>query len=118
MNLLVFGLKNCDSCRKARKWLDENGIDHEFIDVRENTPPLATLRQWQTAMGEKLLNRRGTTWRQLPETDKARADKDLPALLHDHPSLMKRPILVASGEVHAGFDTKTWTTLLKQVGSC
>ncbi|HEX6928238.1 MAG TPA: glutaredoxin domain-containing protein, partial [Gammaproteobacteria bacterium] len=49
MGVRVFGLKNCDTCRKARKWLDAKGINHEFVDVREQTPPLATLKKWHAA---------------------------------------------------------------------
>lgn len=115
MSLLVYGLKNCDTCRKARKWLEAEGIPHEFIDLRENTPPVATLQRWQTALGEELLNRRGTTWRQLSDADKARVDKDLPALLYDHPSLMKRPVLTINESVHVGFDENSWRSLLKNI---
>ena len=102
----IYGLKNCDTCRKARKWLDANGVAHEFIDLREATPSLATLKQWHAALGDALLNRRGTTFRQLSDADRARAEKSLPALLHEHPALMKRPILVAGDTILSGFDEK------------
>ena len=114
MSIRIYGLKNCDTCRKARKWLSDRNIDHEFVDVRDNTPSLAALKQWQTALGEKLLNRRGTTWRQLSDADKARADSNLPALLHEYPALMKRPVMINGNGIHVGFDEKTWQDLLKK----
>lgn len=114
MGVRVFGLKNCDTCRKARKWLDAKGINHEFVDVREQTPPLATLKKWHAALGDVLLNRRGTTWRQLPDAEKAQADGNLPALLHEHPALMKRPVVVDGNDVHLGFDEKTWQSLSRK----
>jgi arsenate reductase len=115
MAMRVYGLKNCDTCRKARRWLDENDIAHEFIDVRENTPALAEIRRWLTAAGEALLNRRGTTWRQLDDADKARAEKpsELPKLLQEHPSLMKRPVVVNGDTVSVGFDARQWPQQLR-----
>lgn len=104
----IYGLKNCDTCRHARRWLDANDIAHDFVDLREATPSLAILRQWHAALGDTLLNRRGTTWRQLPNAEKARADHALPELLHEHPALMKRPLLVNGGAILAGFDETTW----------
>lgn len=109
----VYGLKNCDTCRKARRWLAANDTVHEFIDLRDNPPSVATLKHWHTALGDALLNRRGTTWRQLSDAGKARAEKDLAALLHEHPALMKRPVLVAGDEMLLGFDEKTWLMALK-----
>lgn len=106
----VYGLKNCDTCRKARKWLDAKGIDHEFVDLRESTPAVAELECWHDALGGALLNRRGTTWRQLPEIEKAKAEMkaELPALLHAQPALMKRPIVVDGDTMLVGFDETAW----------
>ncbi len=106
MGVQVFGLKNCDTCRKARKWLDAKGVNHEFVDVREQTPPLATLKKWHAALGDALLNRRGTTWRQLSDAERARADSNLPALLHEYPALMKRPVVINGNDINVGFDEK------------
>ena len=114
MKVQVFGLKNCDTCRKARKWLAAKGVHHEFIDVREQTPPLATLKKWYATLGDALLNRRGMTWRQLSDAEKARADSNLPALLHEHPALMKRPILISGNNIHVGFDEKAWHDLSRK----
>ena len=114
MDVLVYGLKNCDSCRKARKWLDAKGVAHEFIDLRDETPSVSTLKAWHQAVGDGLLNRRGTTWRQLPEIEKAKAEMkdELPALLHEHPALVKRPVLVTSEKMLVGFDKTRWKQAL------
>ena len=107
--MILFGLKNCDSCRKARKWLAANGIAHEFIDLRDDVPSVQTLKAWHEALGDGLLNRRGTTWRQLPESEKARAEHSLPQLLQDHPALIKRPVLATPDRLLSGFDETSWT---------
>lgn len=114
MTIRIHGLKNCDTCRKARKWLDAEDMAYEFIDLREATPALKTLQQWHAELGNMLLNRRGTTWRQLSDTDKARAEKEteLPKLLHDHPALMKRPVLETDDSLLVGFNPQEWQKAL------
>lgn len=111
--MIFYGLKNCDSCRKARKWLDENGFEYDFIDIREDTPAARTLKAWHEAFGDALVNRRGTTWRQLSPVEKARADSDVPGLLQDHPALIKRPVLAGPRKLLSGFDADTWNEALK-----
>ncbi len=108
--MTVYGLRNCDSCRKAIRWLDDQAIDYRFVDIREHTPSSATLKQWHTRLGDGLLNRRGTTWRQLSAADKSRADKQdtLISLLQQQPALIKRPILATGESVLAGFDPALW----------
>ncbi|HEX7048383.1 MAG TPA: Spx/MgsR family RNA polymerase-binding regulatory protein [Gammaproteobacteria bacterium] len=110
--MILYGLKNCDSCRKARKWLDANGLEYDFIDVRDDVPSVHTLKAWHAALGDGLLNRRGTTWRQLSDAEKARAENALPALLQDHPALIKRPVLVNEHKLLSGFDENTWRKAL------
>ena len=69
--LTVYGIKNCDTCRKALKWLSAEGIEHTFHDFRVDGLDAANVTRWSEAAGwEKLLNRRGTTWRKLPEADR------------------------------------------------
>jgi arsenate reductase len=103
----VYGLKNCDTCRKARKWLDAQGIAHRFHDVRADGLDGATLQAWIAAVGwETLLNRRGTTWRQLPEDRKTGIDgSSAAALMLEFPALIKRPVFQFSGTVLVGFAT-------------
>lgn len=110
--MILYGLKNCDSCRKARKWLDAGRLEYDFIDLREDVPSRATLKAWQEAVGEGLLNRRGSTWRSLSDSEKARADENLPLLLQEHPALIKRPVLVTEEKMLVGFDPDVWQKAL------
>lgn len=101
----LYGLKNCDSCRKARKWLDSHGTEYEFLDVREDGLTNSDLRRWLSAVDwGQLLNTRSTTWREIPK--RARADitkQKAMALMLDHPTLVKRPVLEHSDTVTIGF---------------
>lgn len=103
--LIVYGLKSCDTCRKARKWLDSKGLAHRFHDVRADGLEAEDVRRWIAAAGwESLLNRRGTTWRGLPELDREGLDEArAAALMHAHPVLIKRPVFETGGKVIVGF---------------
>jgi len=109
----VFGLKNCDTCRKALKWLAANDIAHEFSDFRASPVEAGQIAQWEAAVGwETLLNRRGTTWRGLPDSDKDAIDRSSAiALMTAHPALMKRPIFEFSNTVRVGFSPETQNAL-------
>ena len=97
--IAIYGIKSCDTCRKARKWLDGEGIAHEFSDVRADGLEGATLDAWIAALGwEALLNRRGTTWRGLPEADRDGVDAARAStLMLAHPALIKRPVFDLGG---------------------
>lgn len=101
----LFGLKNCDTCRKAKKWLEAEGLDYSFIDVRKDGVSIEDLSHWADVLGwEKLLNRRGTTWRTLDEDAKSGVDQAKAVkLMLDAPALMKRPVFVAGDELVLGF---------------
>ena len=101
----MWGLRNCDTCRKAMKWMDAEGIDYEFRDVRADGLDAKTLAKWIAAAGwETLLNRRGTTWRGLPDADKDGVDEARAArLMLAHPALIKRPVFDMGGSVLVGF---------------
>ena len=87
----LYGLKNCDSCRKAKKELEAAGNELEFIDVRATPLDEATLEGFLSAFGaDKLVNKKSTTWRQLDEVERA---KNPLQLLVENPSLMKRPVI-------------------------
>lgn len=105
--ITVWGLKSCDTCRKARAWLDGRDIDYEFKDARVDGLAVDDIAAWLDAVGgEVLVNRRGTTWRGLNDTEKARAeDPDTAAtLLAGNPALIKRPVFVAAnGAIIVGF---------------
>ena len=110
----LFGLKNCDTCRKALKALTDAGADVEFHDVRVDGVTEAYLRKWMKAAGWKaLLNTRSTTWRNLPETDKKDVDeaKSL-KLLAEHPTLIKRPVIETEDGIHVGWSSSTQAALI------
>ena len=94
----LYGLKTCDTCRKARKALQNQQV--EYIDVREGQVPDAVLEAALAQFGDALLNRASTTWRGLDEV--ARASDPL-ALLKAHPTLMKRPLIVHDGQMTLGW---------------
>jgi arsenate reductase len=104
--ITVYGLKNCDTCRKALKWLKAEGVEHRFHDVRANGVSRADIAGWAAKAGwETLLNRRGTTWRGLPEADKTNVDEaKAVTLMAAHPALIKRPVFEIDGAVAVGFD--------------
>ena len=75
MELTIFGIKNCDTMKKAMNWLDENGIDYHFHDYKKEGVPEQRLRQWLEALGwETVINKRGTTWKKLDDTTKETMD--------------------------------------------
>jgi Spx/MgsR family transcriptional regulator len=117
--LTVYGLKSCDTCRKATKWLDGEGIAHAFKDLRAEPPTGAQWQAWLRELGhETLINRRGTTWRGLSaqETeglDEARAAR----LLAAHPALMKRPLFDLGGRRLVGFGKAQQNELQSRTGS-
>jgi arsenate reductase len=102
---VLYGLKNCDTCRKAHAWLEQHGHACRLHDFRADGLEPALLEQWEQALGwEALLNRRGTTWRGLAESDRVDVDRAKAlALMLAHPALIKRPILTADGKVLIGF---------------
>lgn len=109
LTVAVFGIPNCDTVKKARAWLKEHGVVHTFHDFKKAGVPVALLAGWIDAMGwEALLNRKGTTWRQLdPSAQAAVVDAvSAAALMQTHPSLVKRPVVVwgDDGLVTVGFD--------------
>jgi len=100
--IVVHGLKNCDTCRKAVRWLDTTGQAARLRDFRSEPPATAEIETWLAAIGsDKLVNRRSTTWRTLPETDREQAPVHL---LEQHPTLIKRPVIEAEGKLYCGFD--------------
>src|SRR5690625_619479 len=93
----LYGLKNCDTCRKARKWLDRFEVEHAFVDYRDDKPSPETLVEWAGQLGgfEAMANKPSTTWRQLPENRKdAAGDAEWKLLLREYPQLIRRPVVV------------------------
>jgi len=115
MTLQVLGINSCDTCRKACKWLEEQGIDYHWRDLREQAPARATLVRWLDTQGPKrLVNRRSATWRAFDEQRRPALDSpELPKLLLEHPTLIKRPVFERAGEVRVGFDDDARRWLLQ-----
>ncbi len=101
----VNGLKSCDTCKKALKWLKAEGLEHTFRDVRADPITLAEVNLWGRAAGwDKLVNKASTTWRGLSEAEKASAMGDGAAtLLVANPTLIKRPVFEMDGTILVGF---------------
>ena len=112
--LKVYGIKNCDTVRKALKWLKENEIPYEFQDFRVDPVSAEEVKNWEAAVGrDKLINKRGTTYRKLEDVEKAALEEDTPfQMLADNPTLMKRPVFVKSTETLVGFTEKEKEILL------
>ena len=110
MTMILYGISNCDTVKKARRWLDEHGIAHQFHDVRKDGLDPARLQSWIDAIGwEKLLNKAGTTFRKLPEAEKAGLDAaTAKALMLDQPAMIKRPVVESADGISVGFAADDW----------
>ncbi len=102
--LTIYGIRNCDSCRKARKYFSEHDVDFHFHDVRKDGLDIEMLRRWsQRVEWTKLLNRKSLTWRKIPESEKQEIDSDQAiVLILKNPTLLKRPLLVSGTSVAVG----------------
>jgi Spx/MgsR family transcriptional regulator len=118
MALKLYGLAKCSTCLKARAWLDEKGIAHQFQDYRDVPVDPATLKAWAESLcgWEKLVNRASMTWRNLDDSLKAPAtDKQWLSLIADYPALIRRPVTVyADHSVTVGFNEKRYAEKLGQ----
>ncbi|OBZ96880.1 ArsC family transcriptional regulator [Pararhizobium polonicum] len=105
MSLTIYGIKNCDTMKKARTWLDSHGIAYDFHDYKASGITAEVLQRWCAALGwETVLNRAGTTFRSLPDADKQGLNEDKAiALMLAQPSMIKRPVLDRDGTLIAGF---------------
>jgi Spx/MgsR family transcriptional regulator len=114
MSVEFYGIPNCDTVKKARTWLDANGLAYRFHDYKKEGADGARLAAWADAVGwDALLNRRGTTYRGLSEADKADIDRAKALqLMEANPSLIRRPVIEHAGGVLVGFDAGTWEAVL------
>ncbi|MFI0545817.1 MAG: ArsC family reductase [Brachymonas sp.] len=110
--ITVYGIPNCDSVKKARVWLAENGHDYQFHDFKKQGVPESALDAWLAALGwEVLLNKQGTTWKKLPDEVKASVQDatSAKAVLLAHSSCIKRPVIDwGDGRITAGFKPEHW----------
>jgi Spx/MgsR family transcriptional regulator len=110
----LYGIKTCDTTRMARRWLEAEGIEYRYCDLRGEGLDVQRLRAWAEMLGwETVLNRRGTTWRALPESSRSTVDFEKAiALMLAHPTLIKRPLLdLGHGRYHAGFTEAGYRSL-------
>lgn len=114
MTVTVYGIPNCDTVKKARTWLSDNGVAFAFHDYKKQGVDPALLADWIARAGwEKVLNRAGTTFRKLSDSDKADLDAAKAArLLEANPSMIKRPIVVHAGGLLVGFSPDAWAAAL------
>lgn len=110
MTIHLYGIPNCDTVRKARKWLDANGLAYEFHDFKKEGADADKVERWGDRCGwQVLLNRRGTTFRKLDESEQVDLDHDTAiALMVKHPSAIKRPVVEHDGKVLIGFTESIW----------
>lgn len=118
MTTTIYGIKTCDTVRKARNWLDGQKADYRFHDFRVDGLDPKALRGWAKQVGwEKLLNRGSATFRELPEADKAGIDeKKALALMQANPTIIKRPVLDVDGRVTVGFKPEIYEQAVAQKG--
>ncbi len=112
----VYGIKNCNTVKKALAWLDEHGIDYRFHDFKREGVDEDQLRRWVDQFGwEALLNRKGLTWRRLSEEERARVNdaEAAMALMREKPTIIKRPVVERDGEaILLGFDADAYAEAL------
>ena len=114
MSITLYGIPNCDTVKKARTWLDGQGIAYAFHDYKKEGVTAAKVKAWCKALGwETVLNRAGTTFRKLPDDAKAGLDQaKAVALMVEQPSMIKRPIVEHKGGLLIGFKEPEWDAAL------
>jgi len=114
--LTIYGIKSCDTCRRARQYLAAQKIEHVFHDLRDDGLDIQMLERWADRIGwEKLLNKKSLTWRKIPEVDRADMTRDKAlAVMIERPTLIKRPVLETDRFMAIGFSEEQFSAFLKQ----
>lgn len=117
LTITVYGIRNCDTTRKARSWLETQGVDYHFHDYKTAGIERDRLERWCDELGwEVLLNRAGTTFRRLPDADKQTLDAHSAiTLMLAHPSLIKRPVMDLGGRLLVGFKPELYESAIRMV---
>ena len=115
MSATIYGIKTCDTMKKAFRWLDSEGVDYRFHDYRVEGIDRASVERWCAAVGwEKVLNKSSTTFRALLDASKIDLDeRSAIALMLAEPTMIKRPVLVADGQIEVGFKPERYAALFK-----
>jgi Spx/MgsR family transcriptional regulator len=110
----LYGIKNCETMKKAFAWLDEHGVEYAFHDYKKSGVDIARLKLWVKHLGWKtLLNTKGTTWRKLaPEQQGDMTQAKAVALMIEHPSLIKRPVVETGQQLLVGFDPAMFASFI------
>ena len=113
--LTLYGIPNCDTVKKARRWLDAEGIDYTFHDYKKSGVDATKLTAWIKTHGiDTIVNKRGTTWRKLPQETRDNMDETLAlAVMEDQPAIIKRPVLEHNRGTLIGFSTDQYQQLLQ-----
>lgn len=112
--ITIYGIRNCDTMKKAMRWLDEHGVEYRFHDYRKDGLDTATLTGWEKELGwETLLNRRGQLWRKLPQARRDSIDRNSALrLMEENPGIIKRPVLDLGKRRLVGFSPDAYQELL------
>lgn len=113
--ITLYGIKNCDTVKKARKWLEQNNVDYTFHDFREDGMNGVPLADWLGEFGwEQVLNRRSTSWRELSDAQKNALDNaSAQVLANDMPTLIKRPVMTRGNDTLFGFKADSYAAFTK-----
>ncbi|MDG1694101.1 MAG: ArsC family reductase [Porticoccaceae bacterium] len=105
--MILYGISNCDTVKKAKNWLETHNIDYSFHDFRKQGLETETINDWlKTVAWDKILNKRSTSWRNLePEAQQSVNSENIVALLVKNPTLIKRPVLVVNDTITIGFNS-------------
>ena len=109
----MYGIKNCDTVKRARQALEQAQVPYRFHDFRADGVDPQQVETWLERLGEALINRRGTTWRKLDAEQQARVATDPVGLLCENSALMKRPVITKGDEIRIGFAAKDTTSMLE-----
>ena len=114
MSITIYGINNCDTCRKARRWLKEQAIEHQWHDIRKDGLDADMVEDWSKAIGvETLINRRGQSWRKLDDSTRAQLNEGhIPSFL-EHPTVIKRPVMTKGQTVSVGFKPDDWAEAMR-----
>ena len=113
MSTIAYGIKNCDTIKKMKKWLEAENIDYHFHDYRVDGLDPALLETFEAQLGwEAMVNKRGTTYRQLSDEQKSGLNRDTAlALMLEYPAMIKRPLLVHDDSYHLGFKPEQYQAI-------